>query len=264
MLEDAGYAEVEIGGTYDGRTAADFRALAEAARPEAGGLPRPRRPLLADRAQAVLDDAEALGLRYVGIARPAQGTPATHDGYKALADEFNAFGQATRRGFKFYFHNHPTDFVLDGGTPIYDTLLANTDPSLVWFELDIAWIEAGGQSAVDYVKANGNRFRLFHVKDIRWADDGPRVTPPTSPSRTARSGSSTSARATSTSRASSRRSRTRPGTTTSWSTTTRPTTRRRPHLAAPAQPGRLGEHAWTSRKYLGELQLGKRRRRKRS
>ena len=47
-------------------------------------------------------------------------------------------------GLKFYFHNHPTDFALDGGTPIYDTLLAETDPRLVYFEMDIAWFVAGG------------------------------------------------------------------------------------------------------------------------
>ena len=245
MLNDAGYAEVEIGGTYDGRTAADFRALAEAVRPEAGGQPRPRRPRrLARQPQAVLDDAEALGLRYVGIARPPQGTPQTHDGYKALADEFNAFGQAARdRGLKFYFHNHPTDFALDGGTPIYDTLLAETDPRLVWFELDIAWIEAGGQSADDYVKAHGTALPAV-----------PRQGPPLGRRRAARDAGqrraaephvlarSTSARATSTSRASSRR----------CATPTPPLLRRarrragrrdgRRHLAAPAQPGRLGEH----------------------
>ena len=108
-------------------------------------------------AQAVLDDAEALGLRYVGIAEPGAGArrPRT-TGYKALADEFNAFGQAARdRGFKFYFHNHPTDFVLDGGTPIYDTLLANTDPSLVWSSSTSPGSRPAARAPWDYVKADG-------------------------------------------------------------------------------------------------------------
>ena len=43
MLRDAGYAEVEIGGTYDGRTAAQFRALAEQYGLEPEGMPRPGR-----------------------------------------------------------------------------------------------------------------------------------------------------------------------------------------------------------------------------
>jgi sugar phosphate isomerase/epimerase len=189
MLADAGYAQVEIGGTYDGRTAAQFRALADqyGLRPEGmhtvgvGDLWR------SNRAQ-IFADAAALGLRYVGLAAPIFGvlqtppnivqTPQTHEAYKALAAEFNAWGAEARGlGLKFYYHNHPFDFALDEGTPIYDTLLAETDPRLVWFEMDIAWFEAGGQSAYDYLSANPWRYPLFHVKDLRFAADGPRVTP---------------------------------------------------------------------------------------
>jgi sugar phosphate isomerase/epimerase len=179
MLRDAGYAEVEIGGSFDGRTAAAFRELAESydLKPEGSHVPGGHGAWRSNL-QGVLDDAEALGLRYVGIASPAGGTPATHDGYKALAEEFNNFGAAAKaRGLRFYFHNHPGDFALDGGTPVYDTLLEETDRRLVFFEMDIAWVDAGGQSPYDYLKDDPERFPLFHVKDLRYADDGPRTTP---------------------------------------------------------------------------------------
>ncbi len=181
MLADAGYAEVEIGGTYDGRTAADFRALANqhGLKPEGSHVPSGGNAWRGNRAQ-VFADAAALGLRYVGIASPPSGTPRTHDGYRAMAEEFNTWGaEAREHGLRFYFHNHPDDFTLDGGTPIYDTLLEETDRRLVWFELDIAWIEAGGQSAFEYVREDPSRYPLFHVKDIRWDPAGPRITPAT-------------------------------------------------------------------------------------
>jgi sugar phosphate isomerase/epimerase len=174
----AGYAEVEIGGTYDGRTAAAFRALANqyGLKPEGSHVPGGGATWRGNRGQ-VFADAAALGLRYVGIASPPDGTPRTHDGYRAMAEEFNTWGaEARAHGLRFYFHNHPEDFTLDGGTPIYDTLLEETDRRLVWFELDIAWIEAGGQSAFDYVRENPSRYPLFH-KDIRWDAAGPRTTP---------------------------------------------------------------------------------------
>ena len=181
MLADAGYAEVEIGGTYDGRTAAQFRALANkyGLKPEGNHVPGAGTAWRTNRAQ-IFADAAALGIRYVGIAIPTDGTPRTHEGYKAMAEEFNTWGaEARQHGLRFYFHNHPDDFTLDGGTPIYDTLLEETDRRLVWFELDIAWIEAGGQSAFEYVRDDPSRYPLFHVKDIRWDPAGPRVTPPT-------------------------------------------------------------------------------------
>src|SRR5918999_330550 len=98
MLADAGYAEVEIGGTYDGRTAAGFRELAEQwdLKPEGMHNPGGHNAWRANT-EAVLDDAEALGLRYVGVASPSNTVPQTHAGYAAMAEEFNAFGAAARR-----------------------------------------------------------------------------------------------------------------------------------------------------------------------
>jgi sugar phosphate isomerase/epimerase len=195
MLRDAGYAEVEIGGTYDsnnnvGRTAAQFRELAEQhdLKPEGMHNPGGHNAWRANTA-AVLDDAETLGLRYVGVASPAGGTPQTHDAYRAMAEEFNTFGEAARaRGLKFYFHNHPGDFALDGGTPIYDTLLAESDPRLVYFEMDIAWFVAGGQDPYAYLREHGSRrFPLFHVKDLTFTAPSPpppNVTPDTRNPRT--------------------------------------------------------------------------------
>ena len=188
MLADAGYALVEVGGTYDtvggvARTAAEFRALANqyGLRPEGSHVPGGGAAWRGDRS-IIFNDAKALGLRYVGLASPPQGTAQTHEAYAALAAEFNVWGaEARKQGLKFYFHNHPGDFALDGGTPIYDTLLAETDPKLVYFELDIAWIEAGGQSAYAYLKQHGShRFPLFHVKDLTWTEPSlpPGVTQP--------------------------------------------------------------------------------------
>jgi sugar phosphate isomerase/epimerase len=180
VLADAGYALIEVGGSYDGRSAAQFKALADqyGLKPEGSHVPGGGTAWRTNRAQ-IFADAAALGLEYVGLASPPGGTAQTHDAYKALAQEFNVWGaEARQHGLKFYFHNHPGDFALDQGTPIYDTLLAETDPRLVFFELDIAWIEAGGQSAYDYIRRHGPaRFPLFHVKDLRWAPDGPRTTP---------------------------------------------------------------------------------------
>jgi len=180
VLADAGYALVEVGGSYDGRTAAEFRALANeyGLKPEGSHVPGGGTSWRTDRA-TIFADAKALGLRWVGLASPPSGTAQTHEAYAALAAEFNQWGaEARAQGLRFYFHNHPTDFALDAGTPIYDTLLAETDPKLVFFELDIAWIEAGGQSAYDYLRKHGpQRFPLFHVKDLTWTDPWP-ATPP--------------------------------------------------------------------------------------
>jgi hypothetical protein len=46
---------------------------------------------------------------------------------------------------RFYQHNHSGEFAIDPTTGIrlYDTILAETDPDLVFFELDIFWAYVG-------------------------------------------------------------------------------------------------------------------------
>jgi sugar phosphate isomerase/epimerase len=130
--------------------------------------------------QASLDTAVALGLPYTGIGSiPTGGL--TMDAWKQTAEQFNTFGEAAAaRGVKFYAHMHQELFypVVDApGTYALDVMLANTDPGLVFFEMDIywaytaAWNEGGGMlfEPSDWVVAHPKRFPLFHVKDGHYA-----------------------------------------------------------------------------------------------
>jgi sugar phosphate isomerase/epimerase len=179
LLADAGYRTVEIGGTYDGRTPREFRRLARDFGLRVIGSHVPGgQDAWRDNIELVLDEAEELGIEWVGIAIPPGDVPRTVDGYRALAEEYNGFGEAAReRGMRFYFHNHPDDFTIDNGTVIYDVLLEETDRRLVWFEMDIAWVVAGGQNPRDYLQDARRRFPLFHVKDLRFDPEGNRTTP---------------------------------------------------------------------------------------
>jgi sugar phosphate isomerase/epimerase len=179
VLSDAGYKTVEIGGTYDGRTPAEFRSLARDFGLRVIGSHVPGgQDAWRSNTELVLDEAEELGLTYVGIAIPPGDVPRTVAGYQGLAEEYNEFGAAAReRGMRFYFHNHPDDFTIDNGTVIYDVLLEETERRLVWFEMDIAWVVAGGQNPRDYLRDDPRRFPLFHVKDLRFDPAGNRTTP---------------------------------------------------------------------------------------
>ena len=127
----------------------------------------------------VLDDAAEIGLPYIGTASsPGQRFGETVDGYRRAAEDFNRFGAAAReRGLRFYQHNHSDEFAFEDGVRLYDVLLEETDPELVFLELDIFWAYVGqsrfpGFKPHDYPWDRPRRFPLFHVKDgIR--DGGP-------------------------------------------------------------------------------------------
>jgi sugar phosphate isomerase/epimerase len=133
--------------------------------------------------QAELDIAETLGLPYIGTANePVSSDNRTVAGYKAAAEEFNGFGEAAAaRGLKWYHHNHHNEFRFAADDPsvrLYDLLLSETDPKLVYLEMDIYWAYAGqhiapGFEPVEYVKANPRRYPLFHAKDGASNPDNP-------------------------------------------------------------------------------------------
>ncbi|GAA3849620.1 sugar phosphate isomerase/epimerase [Streptomyces coacervatus] len=191
-LEKYGYDEVEFAGYTQGSagpiTLARLRRLAK----DHGLTPigshvgyyssDPNAYTFAQNLTKVLDDAEALGLKHIGTASGPGRYGNTVDAWKRAAEEFNAYGAAAKaRGMKFYQHNHSDEFAFATDNPqvrLYDVLLAETDPGLVYLEMDIFWAYAGqfrfskrpdGSPApfepLDYVLRQPHRYPLFHVKD---------------------------------------------------------------------------------------------------
>jgi len=115
----------------------------------------------------IIADCSEAGIKYLVLPSLPGKWGRSLDGYKEAADFFNLAGEKCRKeGMKFGFHNHSVEFkMIDNQIP-YDILVQNTDPKLVTFELDLCWITAGGQSAVEYFNRFPGRFELWHMKDM--------------------------------------------------------------------------------------------------
>ncbi len=113
------------------------------------------------------DDAAEAGIKYLILPSLPQDWSSSLDGYRKAADFFNTAGEKCRKkGIIFGFHNHQGEFhEIDGSVP-YDLLLVNTDPGLVTFELDLAWITAAGKDPLAYFRKYPGRFSLWHMKDL--------------------------------------------------------------------------------------------------
>jgi sugar phosphate isomerase/epimerase len=105
------------------------------------------------------------------LRRVAEGT--TADDWKANADFLNEKGKALKAaGIKVGYHNHNYEFAPVGSTTGMEILLANTDPALVTFEVDIGWVAAAGVDPYAFLAKHKGRFTLMHVKDVK-ADTKP-------------------------------------------------------------------------------------------
>ncbi|MDX2285739.1 MAG: TIM barrel protein [Bacteroidia bacterium] len=132
---------------------------------------------LETRMGPLAEAAHALGHQYVGLPAIPDERRTTLDGYKRTADAFNAIGEAAKReGIRFAYHNHGYGLQeLDGELPL-DLLIRRTDPGLVFLEMDIFWMTAGGGDPVAYLRSYPGRYRLMHLKDMkerkRFSGDG--------------------------------------------------------------------------------------------
>ncbi|WP_030741676.1 sugar phosphate isomerase/epimerase family protein [Streptomyces sp. NRRL F-5135] len=192
-LERFGYDEIEFAGYTQGTAGAITLPQLKRLARDHGLKPigshvnyydnnNPNAYSFAQNLEKVLDDAQTLGLEHIGTAAGPFRYGSTVDAWKRAAEDFNTYGAAARRrGMKFYQHNHAEEFSFatdDPNVRLYDVLLAETDPDLVYLEMDIYWAHAakfrfsktpeGRPAPLDplrYVLKQPHRYPLFHVKD---------------------------------------------------------------------------------------------------
>ena len=79
------------------------------------------------------------------------------------ADEMAA--RLKEHGIDLYCHNHHIEFTKYDGEYLLDIIKNNTQH--MGFELDIHWIQRGGENPVEFIKKYSGRIRLLHLKDYR-------------------------------------------------------------------------------------------------
>jgi len=120
-----------------------------------------------ENASMYAEKAAEAGLEYL-VLPSFMGRPEKNlYDFKKAAYEMNQIGEITKKaGIQFGYHNHKFEFSqMDGKLP-YDILLAETDPGLVTFEMDLFWVVKGGQDPIQYFEKHPGRFRLWHMKDL--------------------------------------------------------------------------------------------------
>jgi sugar phosphate isomerase/epimerase len=162
-----GYREVEFAG-YFNQSPANVRAILAR-----HGLKSPSThvdyaSLDEDKWPAVVEASHTIGHAFIVMPWFDDATRAQPDIWKKASEKFNRAAAVSRKaGIQFAYHNHNFEFAGVEGARPYDLLLADCDPSLVKFEMDLCWIEAAGQDPLTYFRKYPGRFPMVHAKDLK-------------------------------------------------------------------------------------------------
>lgn len=182
-LELAGYKEGKINGVdmmefKKMATDAGLRITSSHVNPPVREYTKENRSQIAEYWKRTADDHAKLGVKY--LIQPGQPSTRSTEEVAFVCEIFNEAGKIVKAaGIPFGYHNHEMEFakVTPGGTEskmgrrvregevIYDLFLKQTDPSLVFFELDVYWAVMGQQDPVEWMKKHADRIKVLHIKD---------------------------------------------------------------------------------------------------
>lgn len=172
-----GFKEVEFAGYYN-KSPEEVRALLDRL-----GLRSPSTHIMLDAMSkdfaGQVKSAKTIGHEYItvpALLQPLMGK-VQPDFWSKTAAEFNRVAKALQgEGLGFAYHNHTFEFEkLPDGRTGYDVLLAETDPALVKFELDLLWATVAGQDPVAMFQRSPGRFVMWHVKDVKGVAEATRA-----------------------------------------------------------------------------------------
>ncbi len=161
IVSEMGYAGVEFAGSnYGGLSVEEMKAaLAKYS------LKTRSAHMQYDAVERDLQYLHDIGVEYAIIA---MHPIADHQAALVFAQQLNELGKkAAALGMKVGYHNHTQEFNVSEGETFLETLLKNTDPENVIFELDCGWAAAakGKENVINVLTEYAGRFKAIHIKE---------------------------------------------------------------------------------------------------
>ena len=158
-LAEIGYTGVEFAsGNYGGLEARELKKILNDLNLEPLST-----HIMSDHVAGHVDYAVELGLKYIIDPMANLGN---YEEAAAFAEKLNATGKICKdNGIFFGYHNHRHEFLESKDGTIMDTLLLNTAPDLVYFQLDVGWATCAGCNVPAFIRKYAGRFKLIHVKE---------------------------------------------------------------------------------------------------
>lgn len=160
-LKAMGYDGVELCDTYGG-TAVELKKICDEIGLAVVGAHVNLNEIEDD---AILSDYAATGMKYIAI--PHLKAPKTEEELAAVIARIRAAGEACKaKGLQLLYHNHDFEFQKINDKYILEHYYDEIPTDLLQTELDVCWVNVGGEEPAAYVRKYTGRAPLLHLKDF--------------------------------------------------------------------------------------------------
>lgn len=168
-VKEMGYDGVEFAGLYD-YSPEDVKAMVD----ELGLTPISAHVAIEeflygdDGEDAVIDIYEKIGCKYIAIPYLVEKRRPGGSDWETVAEAMRRIGKKMKdRGMTLLYHNHDFEFKTRiGGEYALNVLYREVPADVLESELDVCWVNIGGENPAEFIKSFKNRAPVVHLKDF--------------------------------------------------------------------------------------------------
>lgn len=115
----------------------------------------------------ILNDYAEIGCKFVVIPYlTPEYRPGTEKFPEVIENAKMLGKKANELGMTLLYHNHDFEFAKIGGKYALDVLYDEVPAELLQTELDVCWVNVGGENPADYIRKYAGRCPVVHLKDF--------------------------------------------------------------------------------------------------
>ena len=117
--------------------------------------------------EGVLSQYATIGCKYVAIPYLTSELRPGTDKFPEVVKNAAMLGAVAKKlGMTLLYHNHDFEFVTLGGKYALDILYEEVSADLLQTELDMCWVNVGGENPSEYLLKYSGRSPIVHLKDF--------------------------------------------------------------------------------------------------
>ena len=164
-VADMGYQGVEFAGLH-GKEPAEVKALCE----KYGLTPISAHvayTIMMEDPEKVIGDYAAIGCKFITIPHYHWNFGEDTETYESFIKNVRMLGAVAKsKGMTLLYHNHDFEFEMMDGQYRLDKLYSDVSADLLETQLDVCWVNVGGENPAEYLKKYTGRTPVVHLKDF--------------------------------------------------------------------------------------------------